>query len=81
MLSNAANRILDEMMDGPEVTYVVLAITQGGFRFYTFSSEEAQTSYVEYLTANMAAKGIMRLYYGESDLDRTDADDSLFTVH
>lgn len=82
MTSIRAQNIMNQMMrDAPQLYLVCVGYLDGTTRFYAFSTEEAQESFVRFLVESGPKQEISVIEYGECLLDHTDADDWMLTVH
>lgn len=70
------------MMRGPDTCYILFVeYMDGTNKFFTFSTEEGQVEYVEYLTLNNRTGWIDRIVLGESLVDYVADDEWLYIVH
>jgi hypothetical protein len=74
--------VVDQIMQGPLVCFTVFVEYRNGTNdFYTFSTEEGQLEYSDYVQCNNNLGQVARIVLGESSMDCRDDDDWLFTVH
>ncbi len=82
-MSLQKQKIINQMMSDPPTCYTVFVeFVDGVTKFYTFSSEEGQIEFTEYLEVSDTQREIWRVILGESLVDhRGDTEDWLFTIH
>lgn len=74
--------IIDEFLYGsPEVSVVAVEYTDGTYRFFTFDCEDYKQHWAERLVENSLQWGIERVLIGDTVLNFTDDDASLYILH